>query len=126
MIRVGFIGMNGFSHAVQIYSRIRQMSDRFEVAGYCLPENEREIYPERLKCFEGLREISLTEMLEDRSISTVVIETDEIHLTKYALLAAKAGKHIHMEKPGGRDSVAFEQLIDTVKQTGKVWQTLYV
>ena len=43
------------------------------------------------------------------------METDEIYCTKYALLAAKAGKHIHMEKPGGLELADFEELIATVK-----------
>jgi len=56
----------------------------------------------------------------------MVIETDEIHLTKYALLAARAGKHVHMEKPGGNDITLFEQLISAMRESGKVFHTGYM
>lgn len=126
MIRVGFIGLNYHSHGPQIYGSIRKQSELFEVAGYCLPENEREKYPEKLKCLEGLPELTLEEMLADPTIDAMVIETDEIHLTKYALLAAKAGKHTHMEKPGGADGESFAELIRTMRESGKVFHTGYM
>ena len=45
--------------------------------------------------------MTVEEILEDPDIEAVVVETEEIYLFKYASLAADAGKHIHMEKPGG-------------------------
>ena len=54
------------------------------------------------------------------------METDEIHLTKYATLAAKHGKHIHMEKPGGESLPEFEKLIEAVKENGKTFSTGYM
>jgi len=66
------------------------------------------------------------EILNDPDIEAVAIETDEIYLTKYALLAAEHGKHMHMEKPGGRELPEFEKLIHTMKETGKVFHTGYM
>jgi predicted dehydrogenase len=56
----------------------------------------------------------------------VAVETDEIHLLKYALMAAKAGKHIHMEKPGSQSLRDFERLVETVRRTGKVLHLGYM
>ena len=39
--------------------------------------------------------------MSDSTIKAVVVEAEEVYLTKYAVLAANAGKHLHMEKPGG-------------------------
>ena len=125
-IRVALIGINENSHSTQVYTRTGQRSDVFEIVGYVLPENEGEKYPEKAKRLEAYPELTLEQVLEDPTIEAVIIETDEIHLTKYALQAAKHGKHIHMEKPGGVSLSDFEELIATMKQTGKVFHTGYM
>ncbi len=125
-IKTAIIGINKYSHSKQIVGSIRKQSDIFDVVGYVLPENERERIQERLNTLDDLKELTLDEVLNDNSIEAVVIETDEIYLTKYALLCAKAGKHIHMEKPGGISLPDFENLISVMKQTGKVFSTGYM
>ncbi len=94
--------------------------------GYVLPENEDKSFPNRMPIFKGYPTLTLKEVLSDESIEAVFIETEECHLTKYALMAARAGKHIHMEKPGSQDKKAFAQLIDTVKKNGKIFHTGYM
>ena len=125
-IKIAQIGMNTLSHSVQIFNSIAKQNDIFEVVGYVLPENERQRLPHRMKTLEGYKELTLDEVLSDPEIEAVTIETEEIYCTKYALLAAQAGKHIHMEKPGGREIEDFEKLIETVKKTGKVFHTGYM
>ncbi len=125
-IKIAQIGINEHSHGSNIWQSILKQSDLFEVVGYALPERERERLPQRVKNFEGYREMSLEEILEDPSIEAVTIETDEIYLTKYALMAAKAGKHLHMEKPGGANREEFEELIATVKEKGLIFHTGYM
>ena len=125
-IKIGFIGTSKMSHGSQIFERVRALDDVFEVAGYALPENEREKFPEQCKIFEGYNEIFLDEMLNDDSIEAVFVETEEIYLSKYAKMAAEHGKHIHMEKPGGTSLSDFEAMIDAVKRGGKVFHTGYM
>jgi len=125
-IRIAQIGMNENSHGTQIFETICELSDIFEVVGYALVENERENCAERLYVFDGYPELTLDEILNDPTIEAVTVETDEIHLTKYATLAAQHGKHIHMEKPGSQSLADFEKLIETVKASGKVFHTGYM
>lgn len=125
-IRIAQIGVNTHSHGPQIFQTLKQYPDLFEIAGYVLPEKERERLPKKMKCFDGSPELTLEEVLSDPSIEAVTVETDEIYLTKYATLAAEAGKHIHMEKPGGADLQEFEALIDTVRKGGKVFHLGYM
>ncbi len=125
-IKIAQIGTNAYSHGPDIFNTIKKQSELFEIIGYVLPENESEILPKRLDCFDGYKELSLEEVLNNPEIEAVTIETDEIYLTKYALLAAKAGKHIHMEKPGGRELADFEEFISIMKKTGKVFHTGYM
>ena len=125
-IRVAQIGTSRNSHGNSIFKSLQKQSEIFDIVGYAFPENEQEKFPDRMKKFENYRQLTVDEILKDKSIEAVVIETEEIYLTKYALLAAKSGKHIHMEKPGGVNLNDFEKLISIVKENGKVFHTGYM
>ena len=125
-IKIAQIGVNFYSHGNQIYNSLKKQSDIFELAGVCLPENERERLPGRVEALGEFRELTLEEVMYDTSIEAVAVETDEIYATKYALMAAEHGKHIHMEKPGGRELADFEKLIAAVKRTCNVFHTGYM
>lgn len=125
-IRIAQIGINKHSHGSQIFKTLKENPDVFDIAGYAIVENEREESLERLGCFDGYPELSLEEILSDESIEAVTVETDEIHLTKYARLAAEHGKHIHMEKPGSQNLCEFEEMIGAVRKGGKTFHTGYM
>lgn len=125
-IRIAQIGMNRYSHSSEIFHTLKIHPELFEIVGYALVEDERETCAEKLDVFEGYREMTLDEILNDPTIEAVAVETDEIHLTKYAQMAADHGKHIHMEKPGSQNLADFEKLIQTVKAHGKVFHVGYM
>ena len=125
-VKIAQIGTSAYSHGNFIWNSITKQSDVFEVVGYAFPENEREKFPDAMKYYDGYREMTVEEILQDSSIEAVAIETEEIYLTKYAMMAAKAGKHIHMEKPGGRELQEFEALIALLKEQGKVFHIGYM
>lgn len=125
-IKIAQIGFNLNSHSIQICDSLKKQSDIFDFVGYVLPENERARIPHRVAHGEGLKELTLQEVLENPEIEAVAIETDEIYLTKYALMAAEHKKHIHMEKPGGREIKQFEKLIQIVKKNNTVFHTGYM
>ena len=125
-IKVAMIGVNLNSHSSQIWNKLIRNTDTFDVAGYVLPENERAKYPGKMQMLEGYPELELDSVLSDPTIDAVVIETDEIYLTKYALMAARAGKAMHMEKPGGHDLLQFEELTKTVKENDVLWHIGYM
>ena len=70
--------------------------------------------------------MTVEEILSDPSIEAVAVETEEIYLTRYALMAARAGKHVHMEKPGGTELPEFEELISVLKEKKLVFSTGYM
>lgn len=125
-IRVAQIGTSKYSHGNEIFKTALALSEVFEVVGYALPEGEREKFPDKAKLFAKHREMTVDEILSDETIDAVFVETEEIYLTKYALMAAEAGKHIHMEKPGGVSLSDFERLIETVRNKGSVFHTGYM
>ena len=114
-IRIAQIGVNRYSHALSVFNSLKTQPDIFEVAGYCLVEGEKERFEKELFVFNGYPELTLEEILNDPTIEAVTVETEEIHLTKYAIMAAEHGKMIHMEKPGGTSLEEFEKLISLVK-----------
>lgn len=125
-IKVAQIGTSANSHGNHIFNSLKKNSDIFEVVGYAMPENECEKFPNHMNMFEGYKERTLDEVLNDPEIEAVVIETEEIYLTKYAQMAADAKKHIHMEKPGGVNLSDFQNLIETVKNNKTVFHTGYM
>lgn len=125
-IKIAQIGTSKNSHGNMIWNSLIKQSELFEIAGYAFPENEREKFPNQAKEFEGYREMTVEEILNDPQIEAVACETEEIYLTKYALMAAEAGKHIHMEKPGGENLAEFEKLIALVKSKNLTFTTGYM
>ena len=125
-IRIAQIGVNQNSHAVDIFKTLGKLPEIFEIVGYAIVEDERECCAHKLSAYEGYPELTLDEILSDPTIEAVTVETDEIHLTKYATLAVKAGKHVHSEKPGSPSLCDFEELISLVKASDKVFHFGYM
>ena len=125
-IKVAQIGMSRYSHGLEVFKTLQKLDDLYEIVGYVLPEGEREKFPENMHVFDGYREMTVTEILDDPEIDAVLVETEEIYLTKYARMVAKAGKHLHMEKPGGQNLAAFEALIDQMRSSGAVFHVGYM
>jgi len=125
-IRIAQIGVNRYSHALSVFNSLKTQPEIFDVAGYCLVEGEKERFQKELCVFNGYPELTLEEILNDPTIEAVTVETEEIHLTKYAIMAAEHGKMIHMEKPGGTSLEEFEKLISIVKVKNLVFHTGYM
>ena len=126
-IKIAQIGMNRYSHAPEVFHTLSVCSDEFEIVGYAIVEDERETCADKIaRAFAGYRELTLDEILNDPEIEAVTVETDEIHLLKYAQMAADHGKHIHMEKPGSQSVEAFERLVETVRKNGTVLHIGYM
>ena len=125
-IRIAQIGISKYGHGRSIFQSLTHLPEDFEIVGYALVEGEREKFAEYLSWFDGYRELTLEEILNDPTIEAVTVETEEIHLTKYAQMAADAGKMIHMEKPGTQDLSEFERLIATVKEKNLIFHMGYM
>ena len=125
-IKVAQIGTSQNSHGADIWKTMIRLPDVFEVVGYALPENERQLFPDKMSVFEGYREMTVEEILSDPEIEAVTVETEEIHLTKYALMVAKAGKHLHMEKPGSVDLEGFKELVSVLKEKNLTFSLGYM
>ena len=124
-INVVQIGI-GHDHAPMVFESLKKLNQFFDIKGYCLPENEREKFNGRLSIFDGYNELSIDEVINGSNVDAVVIETEEENLTKYAIMSAKAKKHIHMDKPGSMSLPDFEELVNIVKNNKKVFHLGYM
>ena len=93
-IKVAQIGTSRNSHGTAIWKTLLALPELFDVVGYAFPEGEKERFPEWAKYFDGHREMTVEEILSDPEIEAVTVETEEIHLVKYAQMVADAGKHL--------------------------------
>lgn len=125
MLKVAQIGI-GHDHAPATFLSLAKQANIFTVAGFALPEGEKEAFSNKLSCFEGFKEMTVEEILNDPEIQAVTIETAEIHLSKYASLALMHGKSVHMDKPGGLSLADFEELIKTAKEKDAVLHLGYM
>ena len=67
-IKVAQIGTSINSHGNQVWKSITKQSDIFEVVGYAFPENEREGFLENINIFDGYRQMSVEDILNDPEI----------------------------------------------------------
>ena len=77
-IKIAQIGTSANSHGNPIFGSLQKQSDMFEIADL-MPENER-INSGQHEAFEGFREMTVDEILNDASIEAVAVETEEIIL----------------------------------------------
>ena len=125
-IRIAQIGLNINSHSGEIFAALKHLPELFELVGYALVEDERETCAHKMDYLNGYPELSLEEILNDPTIEAVAVETDEIHLNKYAQMALEHGKHVHMEKPGSQSLADFEKLIATARASKKTFHIGYM
>ena len=125
-IRIGQIGAM-HDHAGDLMQTFRKMTDVYDLVGLAVPEGEAVLgNAAGARVYDGVPRMSVEEMLNLPDLDAVAIETGELNLTKYALMAVRQGLAVHMDKPGGTEREDFEQLIAEVKRRGTVFHTGYM
>ncbi|MBE7030995.1 MAG: Gfo/Idh/MocA family oxidoreductase [Ruminococcaceae bacterium] len=125
-IKIAQIGM-GHDHAWVVLDSVLKQTDLFEVVGFAVPESERTEFAHVIEKYRGrLPLMGVEEILNYPGLDAVLIETEEENLTRYALMAAQKGLHIHMDKPGGLEMAQFEQLVTTARANGCIFHMGYM
>ena len=78
-LKIAQIGI-GHDHAPMIFQSLKKQTDKYEVVGYALPENEAIDYADKLGCFDGVRRFSVEEICNNTEIDAVTVETEEKYL----------------------------------------------
>lgn len=122
-VRVGFIGSEHI-HGPYVLRSVLKLPDEFEIVGWC---DVRETPGGRTyEPYQTLNKMPLEQILADKSIEAVMIETAEWDSLDVAFACAEAGKHIHLDKPAGMDCAKFEKVLSLQKKNGKVLSMGYM
>ena len=124
-IKIAQIGI-GHDHADMAFKALLTNDDIFDVVGYAICEGEESRLETRSKYFTKDKLITLEEIFKTTDLDAVTIECDEEHLTKYSLMCAKRGLHIHMDKPGGISQTEYEKMLSVAKKNNIVFHTGYM
>lgn len=119
-IRVAVLG-TGHAHAL---SKIRTLKNlpEFEFAGICRPDADE---PKDGEVFQGVRWLSIDEILQDASIQLVAVESRVQHNLQYARRCIDAGKYVHLDKAPGEDLEGLRSLLTKATQRKRVVQMGY-
>ena len=109
-IRIGQIG-TGHAHAAGKMETMRK-SDEYEVVGVVEPDAERRAAAEKSKTYEGVPWMTEEQLLNLPGLQAVAVETTVKDLVPTGTRCIAAGKHIHLDKPGGESLPAFKALLD--------------
>ena len=119
-IRVAVLGI-GHAHAMGKVRALRSM-DEFELAGVCEPDAGQSREHEAVR---GVKWLSESEVLGDRSIELVAVESRVQENLDYAGKSIDAGKYVHLDKPPGEDLGALERLLQDAGRKNLVVQMGY-
>lgn len=118
-IRIGQIGTE-HAHAAGKMEAIRRLSDLYEVVGLASKaEPKGEVY-------QGLTVLDEAALLAAPGLQAVVVETTLEDACATALKAIRAGKHIHLDKPGAIGHEEFKTMRLEAAQRGLVVQMGYM
>ena len=124
-LRVAQIG-TAHAHAAGKMDALRSLPDLYDVVGFAEPIAARQAAAQKAKSFAGLKYLSEAEILADPTIRVVVIETTLEDSARAALAALKAGKHIHLDKPGAERHADFVALRRYAAEKGLTVQMGYM
>ncbi len=108
-IRIGQIGTS-HAHAAGKMEAVRSLTDLYEVVGISEPMAGRQANAEKQTCYAGLKWLTEETLLSDPSVQAVVVETTLGDSARAAIACLRAGKHIHLDKPGADSHSDFKAL----------------
>lgn len=124
-LRVGQIG-TAHAHASGKMEALRSLGALYEVVGIAEPDESRRKRAEGVKAYAGLSWVSEGQLLADRDLDVVVVETTLEDSTRAAMAALRAGKHVHLDKPGGARHAEFREMRLEAAQRRLVLQMGYM
>lgn len=109
-IRVGQIG-TGHAHAAGKMDTMRASED-YEVVGIVEPDPQLRVLAEKNKAYTALTWMTEEQLLNAPGLQAVAVETKVKDLVPTAARCVAAGKHVHLDKPGGETLPPFKALLD--------------
>jgi len=123
-IKIAQLGV-GHMHAYKI-GALRQFPDVFDVVGVAEDDPAQKAAFGHHDMYRGLPWLSGDELLATPGLDAVLVETEEHALVPAALRCLRAGRHIHLDKPGGEALPPFRALLAEAERRGLAVQMGYM
>lgn len=124
-LSIGQIGTTG-AHASGKMLAMRSLKDMWDVAGIVETEAHLLQSPATARARQGLRVLTEEELLGLPEVKAVAVETRISDATATALRVLRAGKHVHLEKPGGFSHADFKAMRLEAERRGLIVQMGYM
>ena len=98
------------SHASGKLEAMRSLTNDYNVVGVVEADTKSRESAQRQKSYAGLPWLEEQALLADAAVQVVVVETTLEASTETARRVIAAGKHLHLDKPGGADHAAFRTM----------------
>lgn len=121
-LKIGQIGTT-HAHASGKMNSIRALQDRWQVVGLVEPEITASISQ---TAYQGIPRLKEEELLQQSDLHAVTIETAIETSCQTAWRCLKAGKHVHLDKPGALDHKDFRQMRRFAEQEKRIVQLGYM
>ncbi len=120
-IQVGVVGVGGRGTYVSgVFARYGEKTNACQIVGVCdVYEKRKKAAADRHKCPGYL---DYRELIARNDVDAVIVATPDHWHAKIALAAMDAGKDVYLEKPMCHTNEEIKQLVQTVKETGRVVQ----
>lgn len=125
-IRVVQYGGWFYTHAEHTMLTMRSLPQYYDVVGFCEPNCERLEIIKNKEAYKDLKIYSVEELLCDKTIDAVIVETEETNQAADSLMFMRAGFNVHSDKPCGGSVEDFAELMKTATKNGKVFQNGYM
>lgn len=124
-IRVGQIG-TAHAHAGGKMDGLRSMPELFDIVGVVETDEAKRTAAAKSKTYGGLAWMTADELLKAPDLKAVTVETRVEDSCSTALRCIRAGKHIHLDKPGALDHAEFKAMRLEAGQRGLTVQMGYM
>ena len=109
------------SHASGKMQAIRSLPGLWRIAGLADAKDRA-----RGPAYEGVPRLTEAQLLSDSTVRAVAVETPLAQACATAMRALRAGKHVHLDKPGATDHAEFAAMRGEAEQRGLILQMGYM
>src|ERR1017187_8421180 len=119
-IKIGFLGGRHLHASAKV--KLMRESPQYELVG--IWEEDPAVRSQYEKT--GVPIVKQDDLLGDRSVQVIAVESNIEQLPRYGRLALEAGKHIHIDKPPSDNMEDFRSMVAIARQKQLLMQTGYM
>jgi len=114
------------AHAAGKLKTMLSQPENYQVVGVAEPDPRRRAQLEKQGTYQGVKLIGEQELLNTPGLQVVAVETSVADSAAAALRCVEAGKHVHLDKPGGASHAECARIHRAAESQGVVVQMGYM